>query len=97
MVSEKNLDGRLSPGMSASAEVIIEREPKKLLIPIRASFDKDGKPAAWLQSGGTFRLVPIEVGRRNDDEIVVTSGLKEGDIVTLETPADAAKRAKKKL
>ena len=93
----KNLDGRLSPGMSASAEVIVERDPKKLLIPVRASFDKDGKPAAWLQSGGTFRLVPIEVGRRNDDEIVVTSGLKEGDIVTLETPADAAKRAKKKL
>jgi multidrug efflux pump subunit AcrA (membrane-fusion protein) len=93
----KNLDARLSPGMSASAEVIIEREPKKLLIPIRASFDKDGKPAAWLQTGSSFKLVPIEVGRRNDDEIVVTSGLKEGDIVTLETPADAAKRAKKKL
>jgi multidrug efflux pump subunit AcrA (membrane-fusion protein) len=93
----KNLDPRLSPGMSASAEVIIEREPKKLLIPIRASFDKDGKPAAWLQTGSSFKLVPIEVGRRNDDEIVVTSGLKEGDIVTLETPADAAKRAKKKL
>jgi hypothetical protein len=27
----------------------------------------------------------------------VTKGLKEGDIVTLETPAEAAKRAKKKL
>jgi len=27
----------------------------------------------------------------------VMKGLKEGDIVTLETPAEAAKRAKKKL
>jgi len=44
--------------MSASAEVIIEREPNKLLIPIRASFDKDGKPAAYLQSGKSFKLVP---------------------------------------
>jgi HlyD family secretion protein len=93
----KNLDARLSPGMSASAEVIIEKEPNKLLIPIRASFDKDGKPAAWRQSGKSFKLVPIEVGRRNDDEIVVLGGLKEGDMVTLETPADAAKRAKKRM
>jgi hypothetical protein len=37
------------------------------------------------------------VGRRNDDDIVVTGGLKEGDIVTLENPADAAKRARKKM
>jgi hypothetical protein len=37
------------------------------------------------------------VGQRNDDDIVVVGGLKEGDIVTLESPADAAKRAKKKM
>ena len=65
----KNLDPRLSPGMSASAEVIIEREPNKLLIPVRASFDKDGKPAAYLQLGSSFKLVPIDSGpaqrRRN--------------------------------
>jgi len=47
--------------------------------------------------GKSFKLVPIEVGQRNDDEIVVTGGLKAGDIVTMESPADAAKRAKKKM
>jgi multidrug efflux pump subunit AcrA (membrane-fusion protein) len=83
--------------MSASAEVVIEKEPNRLLIPARASFDKDGKPAAYLQVGKSFKLVPIQVGRRNDDDIVVTGGLKEGDIVTLENPADAAKRARKKM
>src|SRR5215831_4279254 len=35
----KNLDARLRPGMSASAEIIIEKEPSQLLIPARASFD----------------------------------------------------------
>jgi multidrug efflux pump subunit AcrA (membrane-fusion protein) len=93
----KNLDPRLSPGMSASAEVIVQREPNQLLIPVRASFDKDGKPAVYLQEGKGFRVVPIEVGSRNDDDIVVLKGLKEGDIVTLESPAEAAKRAKKKV
>jgi len=93
----KNLDPRLSPGMSASAEIIIERQPNTLMIPARASFDKDGKPAAYVQVGKSFVLRPITVGKRNDDDIIVTSGLKEGEIVTLETPAEAAKRAKKKL
>jgi RND family efflux transporter MFP subunit len=93
----QKLDPRLSPGMSASAEVIVHREPNQLLIPIRASFDKDGKPAVYLQDGKTFRVVPIEVGSRNDDDIVVLKGLKEGDMVTLESPEEAAKKAKKKV
>jgi HlyD family secretion protein len=92
-----HLDERLRPGMSASAEVIIERQSNMLLIPARASFDKDGKPAVYVQSGKTFNVRSIEVGKRNDDDIIVTGGLKEGDIVTLESPADAAKRAKKKM
>ncbi|MEO8592177.1 MAG: efflux RND transporter periplasmic adaptor subunit [Candidatus Solibacter sp.] len=92
-----NLDPRLRPGMSASTEIIIEREPGVLLIPSRASFSKNGKPAVYRQVDKTFATVPIEVGKQNDEDVVVTSGLKEGDVVTLESPAEAAKRAKKKL
>lgn len=93
----KSLDPRLRPGMSASTEVIIEREPNTLLIPVRASFSKDGKPAVYVQRGKDFAIRPIQVGKQNDEDIIVTGGLKEGDMVTLESPAEAAKRAKKKL
>jgi RND family efflux transporter MFP subunit len=93
----KNLDDRLRPGMSSTAEIIIERQPDQLLIPIRASFDKDGKPAVYVQIGKQFVVRPIQVGRRNDEDVIVLGGLKEGETVTLESPADAAKRAKKKL
>src|SRR3954447_6324114 len=92
-----NLDGRLRPGMSASTEVIIEKEPNVLLIPARASFAKNGKPAVYQQVNKAFATVPIQVGKQNDEDVIVTGGLKEGDVVTLESPADAAKRAKKKL
>jgi HlyD family secretion protein len=95
--SLKHSDERLRPGMSSSAEIIIERVPDMLLIPVRSSFDKDGKPATYVQAGKQFVVRTIEVGKRNDDDIIVTSGLKEGEIVTLESPADAAKRAKKKM
>jgi HlyD family secretion protein len=93
----KNLDPRLRPGMSASAEVIIEREPLALLIPSRASFLLKGKPAVYVQKGQQFLTREIQVGRRNEEDIVVLGGLKEGELVTLESPAEAAKRAKKKL
>ena len=93
----KNLDPRLRPGMSASAQIIVEREPNVLLIPVKASFLLNGKPAVYIQKGQNFVTRNIQVGRRNDDDIVVTGGLKEGELVTLESPADAAKRARKKL
>jgi RND family efflux transporter MFP subunit len=91
----KNLDSRLRPGMSTSAEVIIETQKNVLMIPTRASFAHRGKPAVYIQRGGSFDIRPIEVGKRNESDIVVLQGLKEGDMVTLENPIEAAKRAKK--
>jgi HlyD family secretion protein len=91
----KNLDPRLRPGMSATAQVIIESEPARLLIPVRASFMHNGKPAVYVQKGQTFTIRPIEVGKRNDTDMVVLSGLKEGEMIALENPIEAAKRAKK--
>ncbi|MBL8212752.1 MAG: efflux RND transporter periplasmic adaptor subunit [Bryobacterales bacterium] len=91
----KNLDPRLRPGMSASAEVVIEKQPNSLLIPIRASFVHNGKPAVYVQKGQTFQVRNIEVGKRNDTDIVVLGGLKEGEMVALENPIEAAKRSKK--
>ncbi|MBM3728779.1 MAG: HlyD family efflux transporter periplasmic adaptor subunit [Acidobacteria bacterium] len=91
----KNLDGRLRPGMSASAEVLIETQPGAMLIPIRASFMHQGKPAVYVQRGQQFLIRPIEVGKRNETDMVVLKGLNQGEVVTLENPIEAAKRAKK--
>ncbi|MBK9170277.1 MAG: efflux RND transporter periplasmic adaptor subunit [Bryobacterales bacterium] len=91
------LDDRLRPGMSATAEVIIDRQPGVLIIPARASFLHDGKPAVYVQRGQQFSIREIEVGDRSEEDLVVLSGLTEGEIVTLENPEEAARRARKKL
>jgi len=91
----QNLDPRLRPGMSGTAELIIESVPRALLIPVRASFLNKGKPAVYIQKGQNFEIRQIEVGKRNENDIVVLKGLKEGDVVTLENPYEAAKRARK--
>lgn len=89
------VDDRLRPGMSASAEVLIETAANSLLIPAKASFMEGGKPAVWVQRGQGFQVRLIEVGQRNDNDIVVTGGLQEGDRIALENPAEVAKRTKK--
>jgi RND family efflux transporter MFP subunit len=91
----RETDPRLRPGMSATAEVVIESEPNRILIPVRASFMHQGKPAVYIQRGQEFIVRPIEVGKRNENDIVVLSGLREGEVVALENPIEAAKKAKK--
>jgi multidrug efflux pump subunit AcrA (membrane-fusion protein) len=56
----KTIDGRLRPGMSATAQVMLEAQPSALLIPVRANFTKNGKPAVWVKTGDRFELRNIE-------------------------------------
>jgi HlyD family secretion protein len=91
----KNLDPRLRPGMSGSAEIIIESVPNAILIPARASHVNKGKPSVWVQRGAGYEIRQIVVSKRNETDMVVTSGLREGETIYLENPVEAAKRAKK--
>lgn len=91
----KSVDPRLRPGMSATGVVLIESQPNVLLIPNKASFQVAGKPRVWVQKGLGFESRAIQVGKRNETDIIVTQGLKETERIALENPAEAAKRAKK--
>ena len=91
----KKPDPRLRPGMTGSATVITEVVRDQLLIPAKGSFLSNGQPAVYVQKGNDFQLHAIEVGKRNDTDLVVTKGLSVGDVVALENPVEAARRAKK--
>ena len=91
----KTVDPRLRPGMSATGTILIESQPNSLLIPAKASFVQNGKPHVWVQRGQGFAAREIVVGKRNDTDIIVEQGLREGERIALENPAEAAKRARK--
>ena len=40
---------------------------------------QNGKPAVYVQKGQQFLTRAIEVGKRNEEDLVVLSGLKEGE------------------
>lgn len=80
------LDPRLRPGMSATVNVVVQRIEDVLIIPRKASTQIDGRPTVFIKEGGSFRAAPIEVTATNRTEIVVASGLEEGDEIALERP-----------
>jgi multidrug efflux pump subunit AcrA (membrane-fusion protein) len=45
--------------------------------------ESDGKPAVWVVNpgDGSVALQPIEIERHDADTIVVSNGLKDGDVV----------------
>ena len=90
--SIENLDQRLRPGMSATADIVVERRPDVLVIPTRASFQIDGKPTVFLKTATGFRRQTIEIVARNANNIVVGTPLKEGEVIALENPEIAQLR-----
>jgi len=79
-------DPRLKPGMTVQITVIVDRVPDAITIPAQASFLKSGETVAYVWNGSAFQERAIQIERRSRDRILVSSGLKQGDLVALKDP-----------
>jgi len=80
----------LRPGMSCRAEVIVDQYDDALFVPVQAVTRVSGKPTVYVKTGSDFEPRTIEVGLDNNRVIRVASGLKEGEVVSLTPPLEAA-------
>ena len=71
-------DARLMPDLSASIDVILDREPNALVAPRDAVMRQDGKSWVYVRRALGFEKRAIETGDENDLEVVVRSGLEAG-------------------
>lgn len=76
-------DDNLKPGMSASCDIIIERLPQVVSVPIEAVFEKGGQTVVYLENK---KEIAVEVGRRNDMSIQVVTGLDGDERICLLDP-----------
>jgi HlyD family secretion protein len=76
----------VKPGMTVSTTMIMSDISDTLYIPLDAIFTIEGKASVYRQRGGSFKPVPVELGDRNDNYVMLISGLKEGDRVCLVDP-----------
>jgi RND family efflux transporter MFP subunit len=86
-ISIDQADSRLKPGMTVQITIIVDRVPDAITIPAQASFLKSGQTVAYVWNGSAFQERAIQVERRSRERILVSSGLKPGDLVALKEPS----------
>jgi HlyD family secretion protein len=74
-------DPRLLPDLSAAMDLDLGSETNVLVIPYQSIGTESGHPFVWLESSGGFQKRTVKIGRRNDLNAVVESGLAEGDAI----------------
>jgi multidrug resistance efflux pump len=73
---------RMRPGMRLLGTVEVERVPKALVAPVEAVFNRPGGPVVYRKTGlGSEEVRPV-LGRHNDRQVEIKSGLKAGDRVS---------------
>jgi hypothetical protein len=91
---ESQLEVLLRPGLLADVEIIVEQLPNAVHIPVQAVFEKEGKPVVYVKVGNTFEPRFIKPLKRSESTMVISEGLKAGELIALADPT--ARRGEKK-
>ena len=79
-------DPRLRAGMTAALRIEVERIPNSIVIPAGAVFDKGGRMVVYVLTNGTYQERKLNLARRSSGQVLVASGLKQGERVALKDP-----------
>lgn len=82
-------DPKLMPDLSAAIDVELGSVPHALVAPRDAIVHEGGKAYAWTKQGSGFHKVEVTEGSTSDMDVVISFGLKDGDVV-LRNPESAA-------
>ena len=74
----------LKPGMTTEVEVIMDRHEDELLIPVSAVVETVEGDLCWVKTADGAQRRSLKLGDTDDEFIVVTAGVKEGDEVVLD-------------
>jgi len=87
IVKLKESDPRvLKPGMTADAEFICDSVEMTMFVPLESVIEKDGKTFVFVKNGKRYERTRILTGKYNDNFIIVTRGLKMGQVIALRDP-----------
>ncbi len=93
--AENQLDVWLRPGLLADVQIIVEKVPNAINVPIQAVFEKDGKQIVYVKNGNRFEVREIKPIKRSESVMIISSGVKAGDVIAMANP-DAKHGDKKK-
>jgi len=88
-IAMDSTDLPIYPNMTVSATIITDTQTDVLLIPLSAVTTKDEVSTVQKMIDGEPTVTTIEIGHENDTDVVVISGLSEGDIIVTSSSTNA--------
>ena len=79
------LDTKIKPGMSVTAAIITGTQQDVVMVPLGAVKTVSGQSSVTVLKNGQPQQVSVQTGASNDTDIVITSGVSEGDQVVTQT------------
>lgn len=86
-------DTNVRPGMTTSNRIYTNTIKDTLVMPLEAVFNQDSVTFVYRKSGMSIEKVQVTLGDANENEVVVSAGLKQGDKVLLSEPAGYKEKA----
>lgn len=79
-----NTDGLWRPGAAVTARITVEQQPAQLVVPLSALQRFGERDVVFIRVGETYEARPLELGKRDAQQVEVLSGLQAGDEVVVE-------------
>ncbi|TGK00827.1 efflux RND transporter periplasmic adaptor subunit [Leptospira semungkisensis] len=80
-----NLGKKLKPGMFIRANIVLGSPTATILVPLTALVsDESGKTSVFLVKDGRCFAVNVQAGKKHGDEVEITSGLQNNDLILLD-------------
>ena len=92
LVDLEGADSILRPGMTVAARIMVSKVDNVVSVPIESVFDDAGKPVVYVENGSSFEKRSVTLGTKNDNFVIVSKGLKEGEKVSLVDPNKSAEK-----
>jgi len=82
----KDSSKKLLPGLSVSCRLLVRKIDNVVYVPLDAVLSNGLEEYVYVKKKGIFEKVIVETGVSNTDHIVITKGLKAGDVVAMADP-----------
>lgn len=76
-----NIDNMLHPGVFGKVELISEQKTEIIAVPINALVGTEGDYSVFINENGTAKKQKVTIGDTDENNVQITSGIKDGDQV----------------
>lgn len=79
-------DLAIPPGSNCTCDIQVETCPDTLALPLDCVFERDSVTVVYAKKADKFETLPVTLGNRSENQVLVSAGLRGGEILALNEP-----------